>query len=53
LNGVGGRYFEDCAEASVRDKRGAPLHGVAPFALDADNARRLWTVSEALLAEVN
>jgi NAD(P)-dependent dehydrogenase (short-subunit alcohol dehydrogenase family) len=53
LNGVGGRYFEDCAEASVLDKRGAPLHGVAPFALDADNARRLWTVSEALLAEVN
>ena len=52
LDGIGGRYFEDCAQAPVLDERGAPLHGVAPFALDGDNARRLWTVSEALLAGV-
>lgn len=24
-------------------------HGVAPFALDPDNAARLWTLSEGLL----
>jgi NAD(P)-dependent dehydrogenase (short-subunit alcohol dehydrogenase family) len=52
LAGIGGRYFEDCGEAPTLDGRGAPLHGVAPFALDPDNARRLWTVSEALLNEV-
>ena len=53
LNGIGGRYFADCNEAPTLDRRGAPLHGVAPFALDPDNARRLWTVSEALLEQVN
>jgi hypothetical protein len=27
--------------------------GVAGYALDADNARRLWTVSEAWLVQVS
>jgi NAD(P)-dependent dehydrogenase (short-subunit alcohol dehydrogenase family) len=51
LEGVGGRYFEDCNEAPVIQRRGdAGLGGVAPFALDPGNAERLWEVSLALLA---
>ncbi|SEO97455.1 SDR family NAD(P)-dependent oxidoreductase [Amycolatopsis saalfeldensis] len=52
LDGVGGRYFADSNETGTIDRRGAapPLHGVARYALDPDNARRLWTVSERLLA---
>jgi NAD(P)-dependent dehydrogenase (short-subunit alcohol dehydrogenase family) len=49
LAGVGGRYFEDCNEAETVDElRG--IHGVLPHALDPDDARRLWDVSEELLA---
>ncbi|MCR3752969.1 hypothetical protein [Lentzea californiensis] len=28
-----------------------PLHGVARYAVDPDNAARLWTYSETLLAK--
>ena len=46
LDGVGGRYFEDCNEAHVVDRRGAPgTGGVARYALDPANAERLWDVS--------
>lgn len=45
--GVGGRYFEDCNEAEVVHERADK--GVAAFAVDADNARRLWDVSLELL----
>jgi NAD(P)-dependent dehydrogenase (short-subunit alcohol dehydrogenase family) len=46
LEGIGGRYFEDCHEAPVIRRRGeAGYGGVAPYALDPDNARRLWDVS--------
>jgi NAD(P)-dependent dehydrogenase (short-subunit alcohol dehydrogenase family) len=49
VQGIGGRYFEDCHEAEVVDQlRG--LAGVLPHALDPEAARRLWTVSEDLLA---
>jgi NAD(P)-dependent dehydrogenase (short-subunit alcohol dehydrogenase family) len=46
LDGVGGRYFEDCNEAAVIDAStpDAP-GGVAAYALDPDNANRLWAVS--------
>jgi hypothetical protein len=46
LDGIGGRYFEDCNEATVvtrRDEFG--LSGVAPYALDVSNAERLWELS--------
>ncbi|MEU7629922.1 SDR family NAD(P)-dependent oxidoreductase [Nocardia sp. NPDC049220] len=43
LDGIGGRYFEDCAEAEV-GKLGA-RSGVAEYALDPDAAARLWQVS--------
>jgi NAD(P)-dependent dehydrogenase (short-subunit alcohol dehydrogenase family) len=51
LEGVGGRYFEDCNEAVAID----PLvtddlsHGVANHALDAMNAERLWDISDRLI----
>jgi hypothetical protein len=51
LEGVGGRYFEDCNEAPVIHRRGeAGLGGVAPYALDPANAERLWEVSLELIA---
>ncbi|GII31559.1 oxidoreductase [Planotetraspora mira] len=51
LAGVGGRYFEDCAESQVVHER-PPLFGggVAPFALDPANAERLWETALTLLA---
>jgi NAD(P)-dependent dehydrogenase (short-subunit alcohol dehydrogenase family) len=46
LEGIGGRYFEDCNEAVVVTRRGAPgSGGVAHYALNPDNARRLWDMS--------
>jgi NAD(P)-dependent dehydrogenase (short-subunit alcohol dehydrogenase family) len=48
--GVGGRYFEDCNEAEVVDAVPG-IHGVMRHALDPEAARRLWEVSEALVAE--
>jgi NAD(P)-dependent dehydrogenase (short-subunit alcohol dehydrogenase family) len=46
---VTGRYFEDCHEAAVTDRISDGLHGVLPWALDEDDADRLWDVSVALL----
>jgi hypothetical protein len=37
------------AEAPTVDRRTGGLGGVARYALGADNARRLWTVSERLV----
>jgi NAD(P)-dependent dehydrogenase (short-subunit alcohol dehydrogenase family) len=49
LEGVGGRYFEDCNEAPVLDPEASDLSsspgGVAAYALDPANAKRLWQVS--------
>ena len=46
LDGIGGRYFEDCNEATVVERRGTPGQGgVAGYALDPANAERLWDVS--------
>ncbi|MEV4417491.1 SDR family NAD(P)-dependent oxidoreductase [Catellatospora sp. NPDC049609] len=50
LEGVGGRYFEDCAQAEVVTARPGDYRGVAAYALDAANAERLWTVAAGLLA---
>jgi len=47
--GVTGRYFEDCAEAETVSAGGDYSHGVAPYALDLDNAARLWNESSRLL----
>ncbi len=64
LEGIGGRYFEDCNQASVlahdpADQadpgayRPREEQGVADYALDPDNARRLWELSLAALAAGN
>jgi NAD(P)-dependent dehydrogenase (short-subunit alcohol dehydrogenase family) len=49
VEGISGRYFEDCAEAVVVPDRGDRTAGVAPYALDPDNAKRLWDLSADLL----
>ena len=49
VRGVGGRYFEDCHEAAVVEQLDG-ITGVVPHALDPEAARRLWDVSEQLLA---
>ncbi|MFF0370615.1 SDR family NAD(P)-dependent oxidoreductase [Micromonospora sp. NPDC005087] len=50
LEGIGGRYFEDCNEAP-RYNPETPLEGVADHALDPTAAERLWQVSLDMLAD--
>ncbi|MEU8287695.1 SDR family NAD(P)-dependent oxidoreductase [Micromonospora sp. NPDC048905] len=50
LDGVGGRYFEDCDQAA-RHRPETPLQGVADHATDPVAAARLWQVSLDLLAD--
>jgi NAD(P)-dependent dehydrogenase (short-subunit alcohol dehydrogenase family) len=50
LEGVGGRYFEDCAEAGI-NKPGERT-GVAAYALDPEAAARLWKVSEETVGQL-
>jgi NAD(P)-dependent dehydrogenase (short-subunit alcohol dehydrogenase family) len=49
VEGVTGRYFEDCNEAEVVEERGDTYGGVAPYAIDPDNAERLWQESLRLI----
>jgi NAD(P)-dependent dehydrogenase (short-subunit alcohol dehydrogenase family) len=48
VEGVTGRYYEDCAQAPVIQEREGHTGGVAPYVLDPDNAVRLWQISEQL-----
>ena len=50
LNGIVGRYFENCQEADPDNPNaaGTDAAGVAPHALDPEAAEQLWTVSEHL-----
>jgi NAD(P)-dependent dehydrogenase (short-subunit alcohol dehydrogenase family) len=52
LDGIGGRYFEDCNEARVLDPDvpNTTSAGVAAHALDPEAAERLWEVSLETLA---
>jgi len=52
LNGIGGRYFEDCNEAHRLPADFSPetASGVAPYALDPESALRLWELSERMIA---
>jgi hypothetical protein len=43
LEGIGGRYFEDCNEAEPNQP--GSRRGVAAYALDPDAAALLWQVS--------
>ena len=51
LDGIGGRYFEDCNQARPLPADFSPetASGVAPYALDPENATRLWEISEHLI----
>ena len=51
LDGIGGRYFEDCNQAPFLPADFSPeaANGVAPCALDPENAARLWELSERLI----
>jgi NAD(P)-dependent dehydrogenase (short-subunit alcohol dehydrogenase family) len=52
LEGIGGRYFEDCNEATVLETPDPDAKaGVAAYALDPDNAERLWDVSLQMLSD--
>ena len=63
LQGVSGKYLEDCAIATplARDRstarrpiqptRAAPGHYL-PYALDAENAERLWMLSERMIGSI-
>jgi NAD(P)-dependent dehydrogenase (short-subunit alcohol dehydrogenase family) len=50
LNGVAGRYFENCQEDTTDDPTaaGTDAAGVAAYALDPEAAERLWAVSEQM-----
>jgi len=52
VEGIGGRYFEDCKEAATVTRRPADYSGVANYAMNADNARRLWDVATKLVSQV-
>jgi len=49
VEGVGGRYFEDCQEAVVTAEPAPFGGGVNPYAIDPDNAQKLWDVSLSML----
>jgi NAD(P)-dependent dehydrogenase (short-subunit alcohol dehydrogenase family) len=49
LEGIGGRYFEDCEEAAP-NQPGNGRRGVAAYALDPAAAAHLWQVSVDTLA---
>jgi NAD(P)-dependent dehydrogenase (short-subunit alcohol dehydrogenase family) len=52
LAGIGGHYFADCNEAPVVDPSSSVFprgFGVAAYALDPDNASRLWELSLDLI----
>jgi NAD(P)-dependent dehydrogenase (short-subunit alcohol dehydrogenase family) len=50
VEGVTGRYFEDCQEAGPHQP--GVRRGVAGYALDPDTAARLWQVSTDLISTV-
>ena len=49
---VGGVYLEDCAIAEVFEKKeGNMIKGCLSYALDSENARKLWEISEKMILE--
>ena len=49
VDGVTGRYFEDCQEAEPNQP--GIRRGVVAFALDPEHAKRLWEISLGMLSE--
>jgi hypothetical protein len=48
IDGVTGRYFEDCQEAEPHQL--GIRRGVAAYTLDPEHAKRLWEISLGMLA---
>jgi NAD(P)-dependent dehydrogenase (short-subunit alcohol dehydrogenase family) len=48
LAGLGGVYLEDCDVAELRTSDEMTAKGVYPYAVDPDEAARLWTLSAEL-----
>jgi len=44
--------YEDCAEALLVHEREGHTGGVAPYALDPNNADRLWQISNELTQSI-
>ncbi len=55
LESIGGRYLEDCQEATTTldPAQLSSGHGYLPYALDPDHATRLWNVSRDLVGLKN
>lgn len=49
LEGIGGRYLEDCQEGVPLEPTTPRGHGYLPYALDQDHAEQLWTLSHDLV----
>jgi NAD(P)-dependent dehydrogenase (short-subunit alcohol dehydrogenase family) len=49
VEGIGGRYFEDCNEAEITSEPKPFGGGVNPWALDPTSAQELWDLSLAML----
>ncbi|MFZ1741441.1 MAG: SDR family NAD(P)-dependent oxidoreductase [Pontixanthobacter sp.] len=49
LEGDGGVYLEDCHVAAIDNQ--SPTEGVRSYALDPQNAEKLWALSEKLVGE--
>ncbi|MFE2546667.1 SDR family NAD(P)-dependent oxidoreductase [Actinacidiphila glaucinigra] len=53
LEGIGGRYFNDCQEAEITDHRPGTIDQlvtrVADYSLNPHNAERLWDLSLSML----
>jgi hypothetical protein len=47
VEGIGGRYLDDCNESPIVGERPEDFRGVAPYALDPDNATRSWDIGTA------
>ena len=47
---VGGRYCEDCHVGQIADSP-TTADGVSPYAVDPENAKRLWAKSEEMVGE--
>ena len=51
LENIGGVYCENCDVAAMQQERpGARYSGVAPWAIDSEQAKRLWVISEEAIA---
>jgi NAD(P)-dependent dehydrogenase (short-subunit alcohol dehydrogenase family) len=51
VENIGGRYFENCNEVETVTKRPDNYEGVAMYALDKDNADRLWDISMKMIGK--